>query len=107
MGLSSFYAKRLSPFLRSTVIGERLDMALVAFNANLQFAGFIYANSGGKIFSDMEIEEIFSGLDEKSVAVAKRFISRQYKCVPNSLMVHPKYFYTQALLFGNFYQTAK
>lgn len=50
MGLSSFYAKRLSPFLRSTVIGERLDMALVAFNANLQFAGFIYANSGGKIF---------------------------------------------------------
>lgn len=96
MGLSSFYAKKLSPFLRSTVIGERLDMALVAFNANLQFAGFIYANSGGKIFSDMEIEEIFSGLDEKSVAIAKRFMSRQYKCAPNSLMVHPKYFYTQA-----------
>ena len=94
MGLSSFYAEVISPFLRSTTFGEKLDMALVAFNANLQFAGFMYANSGGRIFTDAQIEAIFEGMDEESLSIAKRFISRQYKCAANSLMIHPKYFYT-------------
>ena len=58
MGLSSFYVKNLSPWLRKTSFGERLDIALVAFNANLQFPIFIYANSGSKIFTEAEIEEI-------------------------------------------------
>ena len=96
MMFESFYANVLSPVLRRTILGERLDMALVAFHANLQFAGFIYANSGSKIFSEAEIEEIFEGLDNESISIAKRFMSRQYKCVSNSLMIHPKYFYTQA-----------
>lgn len=96
MGFNSFYAEVVSPFLRSTTLGERLDMALIAFKANLQFAVFMYAQSGGKIFSEAEIEEIFSGLDADSIAVAKRFMSRQYNSPHSSLMVHPKYFYTQA-----------
>ena len=46
MGINSFYASVVSPFLRKTNFGERLDMALIAFNANLQFACFMYADSG-------------------------------------------------------------
>lgn len=95
MSFNRFYAEILSPWLRRSVLGEKLDMALVAFNANLQFAGFAYANSGGKIFSPDEIRELFSGLDEASIEIAARFISRQYLCPPNSLMIHPKYFYTE------------
>ena len=96
MGINSFYAATISPFLRKTEIGKRIDMAFIAFHANLQFARFMYAESGGRIFSDREIEELFAGLDEESLNIAKRFMSRQYKALPNSLMVHPKYFYTEA-----------
>lgn len=96
MGINSFYASKLSPWLRKTELGKRIDMALIAFNANLQFARFMYAESGGRIFSENEIDELFPDLDDKSLEVAKRFISRQYKALPNSLMVHPKYFYTEA-----------
>ena len=96
MGLSSFYVKNLSPWLRKTSFGERLDIALVAFNANLQFPILIYANSGSKIFTEAEIEELFGDLDKESIDVAKRFISRQYRCDSRCLMLHPKYFYTQS-----------
>lgn len=96
MGISSFYASTLSPFLRKTELGKRIDMALIAFNANLQFARFMYAESDGRIFSESEIEELFPDLDKESLDVAKRFMARQYKALPNSLMVHPKYFYTEA-----------
>ena len=96
MGINSFYASIVSPFLRKTEIGERIDMALVAFNANLQFARFMYAESGGHIFSESEIDELFPGLDRESLDAAKRFMARQYKALPNSLIVHPKYFYTEA-----------
>ena len=96
MDINSFYAEVLSPFLRKTSLGERLDMAFIAFHANLQFAEFRYANSGGKIFSDGEIEEVFAGLDNDSLAVVKRFMHRQYVCPHSSLMVHPKYFYTES-----------
>ena len=94
--MSSFYVKNLSPWLRKTSFGERLDIALVAFNANLQFPILIYANSGSKIFTEAEIEELFGDLDKESIDVAKRFISRQYRCDPRCLMLHPKYFYTQS-----------
>ena len=96
MGINAFYANTLSPFLRKTELGKRIDMALIAFNANLQFARFVYAESGGRIFEEREIEELFSGLDSESLGVVKQFMSRQYKAFPNSLMVHPKYFYTEA-----------
>jgi len=87
-----FYASVISPFLRSTTFGERLDAALVAFNANLQFAGFMYARSGGTIFSDSEIEEIFAGLDADSISIAKRFMSHQHKCLPFSIYQIPVFF---------------
>ena len=96
MGFNSFYAASISPFLRKTELGKRIDMALIAFKANLQFARFMYAESGGRMFSESEIEELFPDLDEESLGVAKRFIARQYKAQPNSLLVHPKYFYTEA-----------
>ena len=93
MGIHSFYASVLSPFIRSLPLGERLDMALVAFNANFQFAVSIYAASGSRIFSDREVGEIFDGMDEESIRLARRFMHRQFCAPPNSLMVHPKYFY--------------
>ena len=96
MGINAFYAATVSPWLRKTELGERLDMALVAFNANLQFVRFMYAESGSRIFSEQEIAGIFSDLDSESLAVINRFMARQYKAPPNGLMVHPKYFYTEA-----------
>lgn len=65
MGINAFYAATVSPWLRKTELGERLDMALVAFNANLQFVRFMYAESGSRIFSEQEIAGIFSDLDYK------------------------------------------
>lgn len=96
MGINSFYASVVSPFLRKTNFGERLDMALIAFNANLQFACFMYADSGSKIFSDSEIDVLFEDLDPESRETAKRFMHRQYKAPHNALMIHPKYFYSDA-----------
>ena len=96
MGLGSFYADKLSPLLRKSMLGERIDMALIAFNANLQFARFLYAESGGRIYSDRELEEIFTGMDRESLEIAKRFMHRQFNAPANGLMIHPKYFYTEA-----------
>lgn len=95
MGLNSFYANIISPWLRKTEFGERIDMAIIAFNANFQFAKFMYAESDSKILSEGEIEDIFSDLDTISIEVIKRFMKRQYKALPNSLMIHPKYFYSE------------
>ena len=94
MDINSFYASVISPFLRKTTLGERIDMAFIAFHANLQFAEFLYANSGSKIYSDSELENIFTDLDIESLNILKRFMHRQYACPHSSLMVHPKYFYT-------------
>ena len=93
MGVKSFYAQKLSPLIRALPGGERVDMALVAFNANLQFISSLYANSGSRIFTDEQIDEIFDGIDPASLHLAKRFMHRQYRCPPNALMAHPKYFY--------------
>ncbi|MBE6388570.1 MAG: hypothetical protein E7043_00165 [Lentisphaerae bacterium] len=46
-----------------------------------------------KIFTDSEIEEIFAGLDEKSIFTAKRFMNRQRNFPPCTL-IHPSYYYT-------------
>jgi hypothetical protein len=88
MGINAFYANTLSPFLRKTELGKRIDMALIAFNANLQFARFVYAESGGRIFEEREIEELFSGLDSESLGVVKQFMSRQYKALPKAQLLH-------------------
>ena len=97
MGLESFYAKVLSPFLRTLPLGTRIDMALIAFHADLQFTDSVYSDSGtSKIFSDAEIEDIFQGMDPDSIALAKKFMHRQYRCPRNGFMIHPKYFYDQA-----------
>lgn len=96
MGMAAFYAKNISPLLRATSFGRRLDMAAVAFNADLQFAASEYSDSGGRIFTDAELEEIFSGLDAASLELAKKFMRRQYRCPRNGFMVHPKYFYDDA-----------
>ncbi|MBQ9502960.1 MAG: hypothetical protein IJU70_12455 [Lentisphaeria bacterium] len=94
MDILSAYAKVLSPFLRSLPLGRRFDMALIAFHADLQFADSSYSDFGNnRIFSDAEVEEIFSGLDRESIDLAKKFMHRQYRCPPNGFMVHPKYFY--------------
>jgi hypothetical protein len=69
-------------------------MALIAFNADLQFADSMYGESS-PILSDREIEEAFDGMDEASVALAKKFMHRQYRCNRNGFMVHPKYFYEE------------
>lgn len=96
MSIESFYAKVLSPFLRTLPLGTRLDMALIAFYADLQFTDSVYSDSSGnRIFSDSEIEDIFRGMDPESVALAKKFMHRQYRCPPNGFMIHPKYFYDQ------------
>lgn len=95
MGIKSFYASYISPQLRKTELGERLAMALVAFQAKMQLAVFVYADSGSKIFSDSEIDVMFSDLDDRSREIAKRFMRRQLKSPQNGLMVHPKYFYTE------------
>ena len=96
MGLGSFYAEVISPFLRSLPLGTRIDMALIAFHADLQFTDSIYSDSGNnRIFSDDEIEELFRGMDPGSIELAKKFMHRQYRCPPNGFMIHPKYFYTQ------------
>ena len=71
-------------------------MALIAFHADLQFAASEYSDSGGRIFSDAELAEIFAGLDPESLALARKFMRRQYRCPRNGFMVHPKYFYTDA-----------
>ncbi len=95
MGIKSFYASHISPLLRRTELGERLAMALVAFQAKMQLAVFVYADSGSKIFPDSETDAIFSDLDERSREIARRFMGRQLKSPPNGLMLHPKYFYTE------------
>ena len=95
MGIKSFYASHISPLLRRTELGERLAMALVAFQAKMQLAVFVYADSGSKIFPDSETDAIFSDLDERSREIARRFMGRQLKGPPNGLMLHPKYFYTE------------
>ena len=92
MGIAAFYAEKISPLLGATSFGRRLDMAAIAFNADLQFAASEYSDSGGRIFTDAELEEIFSGLDPASLALAKKFMRRQYRCPRNGFMVHPKYF---------------
>ena len=94
MGIRAFYAEKISPLLRSLPWGSRLDMALIAFHADLQFAASEYSDSGGRIFADAELEEIFAGLDAESLALARKFMRRQYRCPRNGFMVHPKYFYT-------------
>ena len=96
MGMAAFYAKKISPLLCSTPFGRRLDMAAIAFNADLQFAASEYSDSGSRIFTDAELEDIFAGLDPASLALAKKFMRRQYRCPRNGFMVHPKYFYDDA-----------
>ena len=97
MGIESFYAKVLSPFLQGLPLGTRLDMALIAFHADLQFFDSVYSAAGNnKIFSDSEIEEIFQGMDSDSIALAARFMHRQYRCQPKGFLIHPKYFYEQS-----------
>jgi hypothetical protein len=96
MGIAAFYAEKISPLLGATSFGRRLDMAAIAFNADLQFAASEYSDSGGRIFTDAELEEIFSGLDPASLALARKFMRRQYRCPRNGFMVHPKYFYDDA-----------
>ena len=94
MGIHAFYAKKISPLVRSLPGGSRLDMALIAFHADLQFAASAYSDSGSRIFSDAELAEIFAGLDDVSLAFARQFMRRQYRCPCNGFMVHPKHFYT-------------
>ena len=97
MGFGSFYAKVISPFLRTLPLGTRIDMALIAFHADLKFTDSVYSDSGNnRIFSDDEIEELFRGMDPDSIELAKQFMHRQYRCPPNGFMIHPKYFYTPA-----------
>ena len=96
MSFATFYAEKISPLLSATRFGRRLDMAAIAFHAELQFAASEYSDSGGRIFTDAELEEIFSGLDAESLALAKKFMRRQYRCPRNGFMVHPKYFYDDA-----------
>lgn len=96
MGINAFYAEKISPLLHSFSLGRRLDMALIAFHADLQFASSAYSDSGGRIFSDAEIRELFSGMDASSIALAEKFMRRQYRCPRNGFMVHPKYFYDDA-----------
>ena len=86
----------VSPILRNSEFGERIAMGLVAFNAKLQFANFVYADSGGKIFSDSEIDDLFADLDKESREVAKRFMHHQHKIPPQGFMIHPEYFYSEA-----------
>ena len=54
MGIRSFYASVISPLLRSTKLGSRIDIALVAFRANLEFAGRFIPRMKKIIFSLMQ-----------------------------------------------------
>ena len=76
MSGSSFYSRIVSPFLRRLpLVGTRLDMALIAFHADLQFADSVYSDSGGRIFPMKKLRSSFaawipipSGLPENSCA---------------------------------------
>lgn len=95
MNIYSFYASKISPWLRRTEFGERLDIALVAFNANLQFSNSIYTKSGGKIYSGSELMDIFPELDPESMKAIRFFMRNQFISRENGLLIHPKYFYTE------------
>lgn len=95
MSMTSFYVSKISQWLRQTEFGERLTMALIAFNANFQFLNSMYVASGGRIYSDSELLEIFPELDQKSMEIIKCFMHRQFNNDERSLLIHPKYFYTE------------
>lgn len=97
MNLRSFYARRVTPILRRIPLGERFNKALLAFFADLQeHLGSPYSRAlNYKIFTDKEIDDLFQGVPPESIALAKRFMMRQFFLPQGSCFIHPGHFYTQ------------
>ncbi|MBE6388568.1 MAG: hypothetical protein E7043_00155 [Lentisphaerae bacterium] len=80
--------------IRRLPCGDRWCMALAAFSGNIQYAVSMYFNStGSRILSDDEIADVFSGLDEQSIELARRFMHRQFQAPVDGVLIYPKNFY--------------